>query len=88
MAPCDAQALIAKLRARIERLQEQSYVQRDAIIAAHKELERLSAENAGLREDAARLDWLSENGARIGLKDPVVYYHELRSAIDAARGGK
>lgn len=57
-------------------------------IATDKELESVTAENARLREDKARLDWLeNEMGIRIMnmIHDAIGgTYEDLRAAIDAA----
>lgn len=100
MAPCDAQALIAELRARIEQLEKEKEFMLGRAAESNREISRLdkdlahwqhchgvtadqlavvSAENAGLREDAARLDWLNERHGHGG---------KLRAEIDAARGAK
>jgi len=88
-----------QLRARIELLEAQL-----AEVRAHRDHERrqnkrLSAENAGLRQDAARLDWLEKKGTQhtymwspghwVNRYSLIRTDHDdLRSAIDAARGGK
>ncbi len=46
----------------------------------------LTAENAGLREDKARLDWLEASPTQMIVVDGSE--DTLRSAIDAARGAK
>jgi hypothetical protein len=62
------------------------------------EIARLRAENAGLREDKARIDWQEANGSR-GVYRMIsgswfrpgfgqFHYESFREAIDAARGAK
>lgn len=73
-----------ELRARIAQLEEEKRRYAD-------ENCRLTAENAALREDKARVDWLDEN---LGEAEQIVWRSaihddtDLRSAIDAARGAK
>jgi|GEM_PF-4623763 len=88
-----------QLRARIAQLEAQL-----GEVRAHRDRERrqnkrLSAENAGLREDRERINWYSTHGrdvypAASGLGwcaggDIAYTLHvDLGSAIDAARSGK
>jgi hypothetical protein len=78
------------LKTRVEQFREYFGTKADEIrkqcdlaLAQHQ---RLSAENAGLREDKARIDWLGGYNQRIC----NIRYHanpdDLRQAIDAARG--
>jgi len=60
---------------------------------ASEELRRLHAENAELRKDAERLDWISENPIHdIGISHDLrwfifngVVFKDFREAIDSAR---
>lgn len=74
----ETEHLIEQLRARIEQLEDGSSVQRSAFAAAKQDIDRLTAENQRLREDAHRVDNFLKQLGR----------HDLRSAIDSARGGK
>jgi hypothetical protein len=68
------------------------------ILALLDEIDKLKAENAGLRKDAERLDWMEKNAGRntvvlgdnwyvrAGLGYPHIKSKNLRSAIDAAKG--
>ena len=70
---------------------------RNQVAQLQSENQRLSAENAGLREDRERLDWLASNRVEVACSGPSFsqwrinygdWNSDLRSAIDAARGGK
>lgn len=63
------------------------------IAQLEEEIKRFSAENAGLREDRERLDWIDANlGAfeqMLNDDDNLQLLEvDLRMAIDAARGAK
>ncbi len=89
---------ITELRARIEQLEKENGSIRLAAADDLVKLVALTAENAGLREDADRLDWFSSHPGEVypGRAAPwcaggdLVYtiHADLRSAIDAARGGE
>jgi hypothetical protein len=52
----------------------------------NKEIKELRAENAALREDSTRLDWLARNRSVSSSERPLgVTPESLRAAIDAAR---
>lgn len=84
------------LRTEVERLEQLNHNQRLDICGLHEEVERL-------REDAARLDWLSDIALSMdAVSDPdsltqvhfgtdpcrTAYGRTLRAAIDSARGAK
>ena len=64
--------------------------------AAARKIRELERENAALRQDKARLDWLEENRRGVNVYfDPTTWmvdlekldFETLRAAIDAAREG-
>ena len=93
--------LIADLRARVnpqyyDQIGTESYERHQCVLALESLLVRndvLREENAALRADAARIDWLADVNNTVGsvvLPREIVEANvsSLRQAIDAARGVK
>ena len=93
--------LITDLRARInpqyyDQIGTESYERNQCVLALESLLARidvLRTENAALRADAARIDWLADVENTVGsvvLPREIVEANvsSLRQAIDAARGAK
>ncbi len=96
---------IERLRARIEQLEEEKASaermaenryqvqsqQQQLICDLQAEIRRLTAENAGLREESARLDRIHANLGAVAemiVTDDLQLEVDLRAAVDAARGAK
>jgi len=93
--------LITDLRARVnpqyyDQIGTESYERNQCVLALESLLARidvLRTENAALRADAARIDWLADVENTVGsvvLPREIVEANvsSLRQAIDAARGAK
>ncbi len=93
--------LIADLRARVnpqyyDQIGTESYERHQCVMALESLLARievLRVQNAALRADAARIDWLADVSNTVGsvvLPRDIVEANvsSLRQAIDAARGVK
>ena len=93
--------LIADLRARVnpqyyDQIGTESYERHQCVLALESLLARievLRVQNAALRADAARIDWLADVSNTVGsvvLPREIVEANvsSLRQAIDAARGAK